>query len=174
MARGPLTCCCHWWSSLRPHPLLCSRRVPGGHRTVYIDVNLPELPPRNMASQVGVFARNELPVTVSSPRLVNETRRLPQGSSNFSPTFLCSTLDNSATANRMEALSEAQSQVQHSNFGLEVTEYPSFDLLLHPVADDLIMHSRASGQMNINDQDAIITAAISGPQDSKNIKTSLP
>ena len=38
VARGPVTCCCHWWSSLRPHPLLCSRRVPGagGHRTIYI------------------------------------------------------------------------------------------------------------------------------------------
>ena len=49
VARGPVTCCCHWWSSLRPHPLLCSRRVPGGHRTIYIDVNLSELPPRNRA-----------------------------------------------------------------------------------------------------------------------------
>ena len=103
-----------------------------------------------MASQVGVFARNELPVTVSSPRLVNETRRLPQGSSNFSPTFLCSTLVNSATANRMEALSEAQSQVQHSNFGLEVTEYPSFDLLLRPVADASIMPNCVSEQIEAN------------------------
>ena len=111
-----------------------------------------------MASQVGVFARNELPVTVSSPRLVNETRRLPQGSSNFSPTFLCSTLVNSATANRMEALSEAQSQVQHSNFGLEVTEYPSFDLLLRPVADDSIKHSRVFEQVNTNESNEIITA----------------
>ena len=76
-----------------------------------------------MASQVGVFARNELPVTVSSPRLVNETRRLPQGSSNFLPTFLDSILVNSTTANRTEAFSEAQSHVLPSNFGSKDPQY---------------------------------------------------
>ena len=129
---GPLTCCCHWWSSLRPHPLLCPRRVPGGHRTVYIDVNLPELPPRNMASQVSAIARNELPATVSFSRGLKFT----EGPSKFSPTFLDSILVNSTTANRLEAFSEAQSQALPSNFGSKDSQYyqsDQSDLLLHPV-----------------------------------------
>ena len=124
-----------------------------------------------MASQVSANAHNELPPTVSFTNDGNEGLKFTEGPSKILPTFLCSILVNSTTANRMEALSGAQSQVLHPNFGTKDSEYPHSDLLLRPVADASIMPNCVSEQIEANKSNDNITAAISGPQVIQHINT---